>query len=334
MRGFDPTFRDYPEYLNTVSTAIWARRGLGQAITGYCHDHLILRRSEAIGFGQGPLRSEIMELTAALPGLRTMPEDVIWSGTPQLGMLGSQRMVLSGHHDGYGLFGAPTGQRLRFRVMADLYAKDNRISDGWMVRDTGAVLRQLGIKVSDWSRDRLAAADPEFAPFRPEVDAVGPYTGRGNANQWGAAFGAMISDLMQSEFSAIPEQYDPAARLTYPGGKDVVGCGGAERFWLGLRAAFPSARFAIHHQSGLEERQMPPRAALRWSLSGGHDGWGGFGRPTGAEVHVMGISHAEFGPGGLRREWTLFDETAVWMQIHSALGAGARRGHIPDLAAV
>ena len=65
---------------------------------------------------------------------------------------------------------------------------------------------------------------------------------------------------------------------------------------------------------------MPPRAAIRWSLTGRHDGWGAFGRPTGAPVHVMGITHAEFGTLGaaaprLRREWTLFDETAVWKQI-------------------
>jgi hypothetical protein len=65
---------------------------------------------------------------------------------------------------------------------------------------------------------------------------------------------------------------------------------------------------------------MPPRAAVRWSLHGQHDGWGTFGAPTGAEVYVLGASHAEFGAlvGGepkLRREWTLFDETSVWKQI-------------------
>jgi hypothetical protein len=27
------------------------------------------------------------------------------------------------------------------------------------------------------------------------------------------------------------------------------------------------------------------------------------------------MSHAEFGPRGLRREWVLFDETAIWKQI-------------------
>ena len=27
------------------------------------------------------------------------------------------------------------------------------------------------------------------------------------------------------------------------------------------------------------------------------------------------MSHAEFGPRGLRREWVLCDETAIWKQI-------------------
>ena len=65
---------------------------------------------------------------------------------------------------------------------------------------------------------------------------------------------------------------------------------------------------------------LPPRAAIRWSLDGQHDGWGMFGCPTGARVHVMGMSHAEFGPfgkdgKGLRREFVLFDEVAIWKQI-------------------
>ena len=65
----------------------------------------------------------------------------------------------------------------------------------------------------------------------------------------------------------------------------------------------------------MEEPLLPPRAAIRWSLTGKHSGWGSFGAPSGAEVHVMGICHAEFGPRGLRREWALLDETAIWMQI-------------------
>lgn len=89
---------------------------------------------------------------------------------------------------------------------------------------------------------------------------------------------------------------------------------------MGLRASFPSAKFEIHHQIGRNDPLMAPRAAIRWSLNGFHEGNVAFGAPTGAEVFVLGTSHAEFGSLGtsrptLCREWTLFDETAIWKQI-------------------
>jgi hypothetical protein len=60
---------------------------------------------------------------------------------------------------------------------------------------------------------------------------------------------------------------------------------------------------------------MPPRAAIRWGLYGTHSGWGSFGAPSDAKVYVMGASHVEFGPHGVRREYVLFDETSIWKQI-------------------
>jgi hypothetical protein len=37
----------------------------------------------------------------------------------------------------------------------------------------------------------------------------------------------------------------------------------------------------------------------------------------------MGLTHAEWGPWGLRREFTLFDELAIWKQILLHTGEGA-----------
>ena len=34
----------------------------------------------------------------------------------------------------------------------------------------------------------------------------------------------------------------------------------------------------------------------------------------------MGISHAEFGPRGLHREFTQYDEVAIWKQIEMQTG--------------
>ena len=90
---------------------------------------------------------------------------------------------------------------------------------------------------------------------------------------------------------------------------------------MGLRASFPNAKFTIEHQIGREDPLLSPRAAVRWALHGKHDGWGMFGQPTGSEIYVMGFTHAEFGPYGLRREYTLFDHVSIWKQIFMAMGA-------------
>ena len=125
---------------------------------------------------------------------------------------------------------------------------------------------------------------------------------------------------MGADMAAIPSSYDRACQLEYAGGMTGYSHDFADQFWMGLRASFPSAKFEIHHQIGRDDPMMAPRAALRFSLTGKHDGWGSFGAPTGAEVHIMGACHAEFGPWGLRREYVLFDETAVWKQIALATG--------------
>ena len=120
---------------------------------------------------------------------------------------------------------------------------------------------------------------------------------------------------MGADLAVIPKKYDRACQLEYPGGQTAHSYSAADRFWMGLRASFPSAEFTIDHQIGRDDEMMPPRAAIRWSLFGKHDGWGAFGAPSGAEVYILGACHAEFGPWGLRREYVLFDETAIWKQI-------------------
>jgi hypothetical protein len=58
---------------------------------------------------------------------------------------------------------------------------------------------------------------------------------------------------------------------------------------MGLRAALPDAAFTLEHVIGRQDPRMAPRC----SLHGRHAIYGRFGQPTGAEVYVMGLSHAE-----------------------------------------
>ncbi len=322
MKGFDPKFRDFPDYIIGITKEIWEDRGIATLHDYYAPD-IVVRSPASVVVGNQGVIAATMATLAEFPDRTLFGEDVIWSGTPEDGMLSSHRLHSTATHANPGVYGAPTGKTLHYRILADCHAIANRIDDEWLIRDQGAIVRQLGWEPRDYARDLIAReGGPEAAlrPFTPAVDVPGPYTGRGNDNPWGQRYADILTRIMAADFTVIPQEYDRAANLAYPGGVDALSHDGADRFWMGLRASFPSAVFEIHHVIGRDDPMMPPRAAIRWSLHGRHDGWGTFGTPTGAEVHVMGISHAEFGAlvagePKLRREWAIFDETAIWKQI-------------------
>ena len=323
MQGFDPRFRDFPDYIIGITKEIWEDRGIATLHRYYAPD-IVVRSPASVVVGNQGVIAATMATLAEFPDRTLLGEDVIWSGTPEAGMLSSHRLLSTATHLGDGAYGKATGRALTYRILADCHARDNRIDDEWLIRDQGAIVRQMGWEPEAFARDQIAReGGPEacIRPLTPAIDRPGPYAGRGNDNEWGARLADLLGRIMAADFATIPRDYDRAAALHHPGGVLAHGWQAADRFWMGLRAAFPDADFAIHHVIGRDDPLMPPRAAVRWSLTGRHSGWGAFGTPSGAPVHVMGITHAEFGPFGpagapaLRREYTLFDETAIWKQI-------------------
>jgi len=322
MKGFDPKFKDFPDYIVGITKEIWEDRGIATLHNYYAPDIIVRSPGSVVTGNQGVIAATMATL-AEFPDRELLGEDVIWSGSSDEGMLSSHRIFTTATHDNSGVYGSASGTKLRYRVIADCHAINNQINDEWLIRDQGAIVRQLGWDPKDYARDLIAregGADACVAPMTPANDIEGPYKGKGNDSEWGQRLANIITRMMNADFTVISNEYDRAANLCYPGGVATLSFDGADQFWMGLRASFPNAEFKIHHKIGREDPLMPPRAAVRWSLHGQHDGWGTFGAPTGAEVYVLGASHAEFGAlvGGepkLRREWTLFDETSVWKQI-------------------
>ena len=332
MKGFDPKFRDFPDYIIGITKEIWEDRGIA-TLHQYYGEDIVVRSPSGVVTGNTGVIAATLATLAEFPDRTLLGQDVIWSGTPEDGMLSSHRLFSTATHLGDGVYGKATGKRLKYRIIADCYAIDNAITDEWLIRDQGAIVRQLGLDPADYARDQIASEGGAKAckrPFTPEADLPGPYTGAGNDNIWGTRLAEAVTRLMDADLAAIPVLWDRACELAYPGGFNGQSHVDVDRFWTGLRAAFPDAKFEIHHTIGREDPLMPPRAALRWSLTGTHSGWGAFGPPTGAPVHVMAVTHAEFGPftdrahgtdHSIRREWTLFDETAIWKQILIHTGA-------------
>ena len=317
MKGFNDKWKDFPDYILGITQEIWEHRDIA-SLEQYYSSNIPVRSPGSLVIGNNDVIAATMATLAEFPDRNLLGEDVIWSGDPDMGMLSSHRILSTATHSGNGVYGTASGKRIKYRVIADCHAKNNQIDDEWLIRDQGAIVSQLGIDPKLYARDlidREGGRDNCVEPFNPNIDVPGPYKGRGNDNEWGQKYAEILTEIMKSDFSVIPNSYDRACQLEHPNGSSEISHKAADRFWMSLRSSFPSAKFSIEHQIGREDPLMPPRAAIRFGLHGKHDGWGRFREPTGADVYIMGAAHVEFGPWGLRREFVVFDETAIWKQI-------------------
>ena len=318
MKGFDPKFKNFPDYINGITYEIWEEDSAVEKLHEYYASDVVMRTPSSIIIGNEGVIAATEATLLEFPDRQLFGEDVIWSGSPEEGMLSSHRILSTATHLGDGQFGKATGKKLNYRVIADCHAINNQINDEWLTRDRGSMVLQMGWTPENFARqeiDHEGGPDNCVRPFSPSIDQPGPYNGKGNKNEWGEKYSDILNRIMNSDTSIIRKEYDRACQLEYPSGVTGHSFSDVELFWMGLRSSMPSATFEIEHQIGREDLLMPPRAAVRWTLKGRHDSLGLFGEPTGAELYLMGIAHAEFGPWGLRREYVVFDETAIWKQI-------------------
>ena len=239
MKGFDDRWSDFPDYILGITKEIWEDRGVGARMKDYYHPDVVVRTTAGVAVGEPRMTAATMATIHEFPDRVLLGEDVIWSGDPEAGMLSSHRILSTATHSGSGPLGPATGKRISYRTLADCYARDNQISDEWLVRDNGGAVRQMGLNPADWAREQItreggaAMANP---PFSPAIDVAGPYTGRGNDNEWGEKYADILTRLMAAEFSVIPAEYDRACHLDYAAGRMPSGLA------CGLRFRRPGSR--------------------------------------------------------------------------------------------
>lgn len=310
-------YNSFPEYILGITYEIWEERGINK-IRNYYHKDTIVRSADGIVTGNENVIKSTREHLSEFPDRLLLGEDVIWAQTGENSWFSSHRILSKATHRGDGRFGNATNKEIMYRTIADCHAvKDPDfgwvINDEWMVRDQGAIYKQLGI-----SYDREEHfLDPLDEPGDYlGVEVPGPYLGRGNDAEPGLMYEDHLMNIVDGELSSVAKMYDRACHLELAEGRTVHGIDEAEKYWIKLRSSFPDAELTIDHRIGQIEEGKPPRSAVRWRLRGEHSGYGLFGPPSGQNVDVMGISHAEFGPSGILREFILIDHVSVWKQIN------------------
>ncbi len=125
---------------------------------------------------------------------------------------------------------ARTGKSLVYRIIADCAARENQIFDEWLIRDQGAIVRQMGWEPKAFAADLIAReGGPEACvkPFTPASDIAGGYTGTGNDHPVGQRYAEILTRIMGADMAAIRSQYDRAPR--------IWNCRGASQAMAGRR---------------------------------------------------------------------------------------------------
>lgn len=204
MPGFEPRFADLPDFILGVTKEIWEDRRIDSLGAHYAPD-IIVRSPASIVVGNQGVIAATMATLHEFPDRELLGEDVIWCGSPEIGMLSSHRLICTATHSGDGVYGKATGRRLRYRILADCHARNNRIDDEWLVRDQGAIVRQMGWNLPDYARDLIAregGPDTCVKPLHPDRDRAGPYAGSGNDDGWGECLEDLLRRIMAADMAA------------------------------------------------------------------------------------------------------------------------------------
>ena len=318
MKGFDSQFKDLPDYILKITYQIWENRDV-ESIMEYYAENIPVRSPSGVIYGPEAVVRATKDTLNEFPDRKLLGEDVIWISDENSGYLSSHRILTKATHMKDGIYGKASGKKLTYRVIADCACKNNQVYDEWLVRDQGAIVKQLGIDPKEYAAnlieneggpDKAVTPYDQHTPFKSTY--IAPILNNFNS---GSNYAEILKSIMDDSKKTVEKNYDRAIQQFQPGGLIKHGIEEVIRFWVDLKTAFPDSIFNVEHISFTEEKDQPKKAAIRWSLVGNHNGNGIFGSPSGANVYVMGINHAEFGPRGIKNEWILFDETMIWKQI-------------------
>ena len=317
MKGFDKKYKDFPDYILKITKQIWEGKDV-DSIGEFYTDNIPVRSPFGITYGNKPVIEATYNTLKEFPNRQLLGEDVIWNGNDDKGYHSSHRILSKGTHLGDGFYGKPTGKDIYYRVIADCACKDNQVYDEWIVRDQGAMVRQIGYTPKEFAQimidkegglekakklfDKNDIKPSDYQPEKIKKDSAGQ------------KYSEILSKVFEEGYDF--NDYNRASSIYWPGNKLGHGREDISKFWNSLKDIFTDIKFTIEHVGYLDEPNKNPRASIRWFLEGMHSKDSeDYGKKTNSKLFIMGINHVELNQDGVIREWVLFDEVAIWKQI-------------------
>lgn len=329
--GFDPEYSDIVDYILRCTHRIWEQKDVGLIATHYGSD-IVVHMMTGPTFGMQGVIAGTARTLSAFPDRTLTGEAVIWSDEGDGAYLSSHRITSSATNLGASELGPATGRKITFTTIADCLCKANLIIEEWLVRDYSHMALQLGYHPRAVARIH-AAADRAKREARAEWRQEAMAAIRDNATaQWSdAALPDPHSDapdfarellnqlVNHARFGRVREAYSPAAHWSGPGGRRLFGWGEITGWFTAIIGSFGDARLMVDHVACVGAGKGQHDIAVRWRLTGTHDGGALYGPASGERCFILAVTHWRVAAGKIVDEVTIFDEIALMRQMEGGL---------------
>ena len=317
MKGFDKKYKNFPDFILKITEQIWEGKDV-ESIGQYYTDNIPVRSPFGITYGNKPVIDATYATLKEFPNRQLLGEDVIWNGNDEIGYHSSHRILSKGTHLGEGFYGNPTGNDIFYRVIADCACKNNQVYDEWIVRDQGAMVRQIGFTPKEFAKkiiEREGGLLNASKLYDFESDACSDYEPEGyEIGSKAEKYTKVLNSIFYENYDF--SDYDRAANIFWPGNQIGHGREDIVKKWNTIKEIFSNIKFTIEHVGFLDDTNQNSKVSIRWFLEGVHTNESlAYGKASKKNIFIMGINHAEFYSNTIIREWVLFDEVAIWKQI-------------------
>ncbi len=323
--GFGEEYSDIVDYILRCTHRIWEQKDVGLIATHYAPDIVVHMMTGPVTGMDGVIAGTSRTLSA-FPDRTLTGEAVIWSDEGEGAYLSSHRITSAATNLGISELGPATGKRITFTTIADCLCKENLIIEEWLVRDYSAMALELGYNPRTVARDHAAAdklrgARAEWRKAAMERVRSGSPTPFPSATlpdpeAEPQAFAHAFFDTIVNHrrFGMTREAYSPAAHWAGPGGRRLFGWGEIAGWFTALIGSFGDARISIQHVTAVNDM-----IAVRWELTGTHDGGALYGAATNEPIYILAVTHWRIAHGVIVDEVTVFDEVALMRQMEGGL---------------
>ena len=324
LEGFDETYQNIIDYIVRITYRIWEDRDVEYILDTYSSFSKVFD-DYGLQLGNQKIVDDTHHTTGAFSNIKLIADEIIWAGNDEVGFHTSHRTIIRGTNDGPSKYGPATNKDIDILVIANCVALENRIFLEHVCYNTSSMLLQLGMNLDDmakklaataplgWPRDQKTWNDLKNAA-RPEIPIFNnlPITGFDVDRFLRFTFENLWN---KRDYDKLDLNFVENLQFEGPTNRKFNGLKDYQDFLKSFSTCFPDLELQVDEIYWLGDEIDGFLSSTRWSASGTHKGHGVYGPPTGSQVQIWGITQNEIQKGRITKEWMLFNELDLMMQI-------------------